>query len=37
VKGEKKKNLTVPILLEMFEKASGMEFDDPEALFSTPA
>ncbi len=34
VKGEKKKNLTVQSLLEMFEKASGSEFSDPEALLN---
>ncbi len=37
VRGEDKQNLTITSLLEMFEKASGMEFDNPEAIFTTPA
>ncbi len=37
VEGEKKKNLTVQSLLQMFERASGSEFSDPEALLTTPA
>ncbi len=32
VTGEKKQNLTIQSLLDMFEKASGSEFSDPEAL-----
>lgn len=34
VKGEQKKELTIQSLLELFEKASGAEFDDPEALLT---
>ncbi|WP_289185277.1 ABC transporter ATP-binding protein [uncultured Parasutterella sp.] len=34
VGGEKKKNLTIQSLLELFEKASGAEFDNPEALLT---
>ena len=34
VKGEQKKNLTIKSLLELFEKASGSEFDNPEALLT---
>lgn len=29
-----KKELTIQSLLELFEKASGAEFDDPEALLT---
>ena len=32
IKGEEKKNLTVPDLLKMFEKASGEEFADDKAI-----
>ncbi len=32
VSGQKKQNLTVQSLLELFEKSSGAEFTDPEAL-----
>ena len=34
VVGEQKKELTIQSLLELFEKASGAEFDDPEALLT---
>lgn len=34
IKGEEKKELTIQSLLELFEKASGAEFDDPEALLT---
>ncbi|MCD8339198.1 MAG: ATP-binding cassette domain-containing protein [Burkholderiales bacterium] len=34
VQGEKKKKLTIQSLLEKFEKASGSEFSDPEALLN---
>ena len=34
VKGEQKKELTIQSLLELFEKASSTEFDDPEALLT---
>lgn len=34
VGGEKKKNLTIQSLLELFEMASGAEFDNPEALLT---
>lgn len=34
VKGEQKKELTIQSLLELFEKASGAEFDDPEVLLT---
>ena len=37
VRDKEKENLTVPLLLQMFEKASGMEFDNPEAIFTVPA
>ena len=33
-KGEQKTELTIQSLLELFEKASGAEFDDPEALLT---
>lgn len=34
VKGKEKEKLTIQSLLELFEKASGSEFDSPEALLS---
>ena len=34
VKGERKQGLTIQSLLELFEKASGQEFDNPEALLT---
>ena len=37
VEGEKKQNLTVQSLLQMFERASGSEFSDPEALLTVSA
>lgn len=36
VEGKEKQNLTVQSLLQMFEKASGSEFSDPEALLAVP-
>ena len=37
VRDKEKENLTVPLLLQMFEKASVMEFDNPEAIITVPA
>jgi ABC-type uncharacterized transport system, ATPase component len=34
IQGEEKKNLTVPMLLEQFAKASGDEFTNDRALLS---